>query len=113
MVADAGQFFETVAPNIAIREAHDLLTIFCNHDATSSVTVRNSAKRISWLGGRPMCYTSKGITWQAGDLFRAFVAAMSVCLASVNRIVFRLLGLPIGGLLSKVAAGWTRAPLET
>ena len=104
MVADAGQFFETVAPNIAIREAHDLLTIFCNHDATSSVTVRNSAKRISWLGGRPMCYTSKGITWQAGDLFRAFVAAMSVCLASVNRIVFRLLGLPIGGLLSKVAA---------
>ena len=46
----------------------------------------------------------KGITWQAGDLFRAFVAAMSVCLASVNRIVFRLLGLPIGGLLSKVAA---------
>ena len=104
IVADAGQFFETVAPNIAIQEAHDLLTIFCNHNAVPSVTVRNSTKRISWLGGRPMRHTSKGITWQADDLFRAFVAAMSVCLASVNSIVFHLLGLPIGGLLSKVAA---------
>ena len=104
IVADAGQFFETVNPATAIEEACVLVDLFKSIHGEAPISVRSSRKRISWIGGKKLLHTHKGVSWHTSHLLRAFVAAMSVGFASVGTTVFMLNGLPIGGLLSKVAA---------
>ena len=104
IVADAGQFFETVAPARAITEARLLMDVFsCTH-GEAPISVLSSRKFMSWIGGKRLLYTHKGVSWHVSHLMRAFVAAMSVGFASVGSCVSNLNGLPIGGLLSKIAA---------
>lgn len=104
IVADAGQFFETVNPATAIEEACTLVDLFKSIHGEAPISVRSSKKRIGWIGGKKLLHTHKGVSWHTSHLLRAFVAAMSVGFASVGTTVFMLNGLPIGGLLSKVAA---------
>lgn len=103
-VADAGQFYEVVSTGTAIKEAYELISIFTETSPDAHVTICNAPKRIGWFGGRRFTHTARGVTWSAEELLRAFIAAMSVTVASVGLKVFRMDGIPIGGLMSKVAA---------
>ena len=104
LVADAGQFFEVVSPCQSNTEAAKLLAIFTTSSPSPVVSVRVAKKRIGWVS-RPACHLSSTVrNWTASELFRAFVAASAVCVTSVGQTIFRANGLPIGGLLSKVAA---------
>ena len=104
VVADAGQFFEVVGVATAIREAPELLDVFAETHDDGHVSVLWSRKKRGWIGGKRLLHTRKGITWHISELLRAFVASMSICFTSMGSTVFQLSGLPIGGLLSKVAA---------
>ena len=104
VVADAGQFFEVVGVATAIREARELLDVFAETHDDGHVSVLWSRKKRGWIGGKRLLHTRKGITWHISELLRAFVASMSICFTSMGSTVFQLSGLPIGGLLSKVAA---------
>ena len=103
VVADAGQFFEKVTRAEAIAEAQELLHIFTHSMKQVSVTVESKRKRIGWFGATRFLHPHKRHTWLVGDLLRAFCAAMSVCLVSVCQTVFKMDGLPTGGLVSKCA----------
>ncbi len=51
-----------------------------------------------------MYSASPSQSWEVGQLYRLFAAAMSVDLVSACQHVFRTSGVPIGGLMSKIAA---------
>ena len=112
LVADAGQCYEMIDAKGALSEAFVLLRRFQAISASSTVTVKTAKKRISWFGGRALPHSSKCKTWDVSQLSRLFSAAMSVNMASVGHHVFEILGVPIGGLLSKVATTIARAQMD-
>ena len=105
IVGDAGQFYEVVDACQAIHEATELLHIFTNSSPQRYITVKNpSRKRQAWFSSVENRFARKSVTWSLEELYRAFIASMVVCLTSVGDKVFALESLPIGGLMSKVAA---------
>ena len=103
LTADAGQFFEAVAPSQAISAAARCLSHCSTASGHTTVTVQKGPSRTSFLGG---CAGNQD-TWRFvvsfSELFLAFSACMFVGYVSLGRTIFRLKGLPIGGVLSKVA----------
>ena len=103
LTADAGQFFEAVAPSQAISAAARCLSHYSTASGHTTVTVQKGPRRTSFLGG---CAGNQD-TWRLvvsfSELFLAFSACMFVGYVSLGRTIFRLKGLPIGGVLSKVA----------
>ena len=105
ITGDAGQFFEVVDAGKAVAEANELLTLFAQKSPSHFVTVlHTSQKRRAWFSKSANKFSQKTTTWSMAELFRAFLGAMLVCLTSVGNRVMMLQCLPIGGLMSKVAA---------
>ena len=104
LVADAGQCFEMIQAQEAVSEAYVLLRRFQALSGSSFVTIQKSKKRVGWVGQRRMYSTSASQSWDVVQLYRLFAAAMSVDLVSACQHVFRTSGVPIGGLMSKIAA---------
>ena len=104
LVADAGQCFEMIQAQEAVSEAHVLLRRFQAISQSSYVTIQRSKKRVGWVGRSNPHNPRKNQTWDVAELYRLFAAAMSVDFASVCQRVFRTKGVPIGGLMSKIAA---------
>ena len=103
ITADAGQFFETVQPPQAIAAARRCLSRCARMHGHVTVSVLTGPKRIGFLGGSTLGKLHGVMVFAFCDLFLAFAACLFICYVSLGRSVFRLKGLPIGGVLSKVA----------
>ena len=103
--ADAGQFFETVPPSVAIHAARTLIRRAQAISGKDTVTVtRGKKKRHAFVGGSVFAFDPSSFRFLLVDLLLALTACMLLGLCCVGDACFRLRGLPIGGLLSKVAA---------
>lgn len=106
LTADAGQFFEAVSPGYASRVVRACLVRALRVKRKEVVTVLRNRKRSSFIGGTLAGSNSSSYRFSFDELFLAFVAAMMVNLCSVGSAIFHMSGLPIGGVLSKIAASF-------
>ena len=102
--ADAGQFFETVSPSAAVRVTKKVLERAAEISGRNSVTVLRGPKRQAFIGGSVARVDPSSYCFLFSDLLLAFAACMFVGFCRLGDICFRMDGLPIGGLLSKIAA---------
>ena len=103
IVADAGQFYEEVAPQRALEAGFAVFSAAASA-GWKGVAVARTRKFFGFLtcdlqGGR-----GKFVRLGLSDIFAAFSTAISVSLVSVGQAVAMLSGLPIGGLMSKLAS---------
>lgn len=103
VTADAGQFFEAVTPSQAISAAARCLSYCSKASGKTTVTVPKGLRRTSFLGGCLLFKDPWRFVLSFNELFLAFSACMFVGYVSLGQTIFRLKGLPIGGVLSKVA----------
>ncbi|CAE7223393.1 unnamed protein product [Symbiodinium sp. CCMP2592] len=103
IVADAGQFYGEVAPQRALDAG---FTVFSAAASVGwkGVAVARTRKFFGFMtcelqGGR-----GKFVRLSLSDIFATFSTAVSVSLVSVGHAVAMLSGLPIGGLMSKLAS---------
>ncbi|CAK0845917.1 unnamed protein product [Prorocentrum cordatum] len=106
VVADAGQFFEAVRPRDAICAARTVLLRCQRATGKEAVTVLKNQRRVAFFGGAGGVHDGKKVCFSFTDLLLAFSACMFVTLCSLGDKIFHLSGLPIGGVLSKVAASF-------
>ena len=104
ITADAGQFFETVQPSQAVNAARRCLSRCMRMHGHATVSVLAGQRRIGFLGGSTSGKTPGVMVFEFCDLILAFAACLFICYVSLGRSVFRLKGLPIGGVLSKIAS---------
>lgn len=102
--ADAGQFFETVSPSAAVRVTKKVLERAAEISGRNSVTVLRGPKRQAFIGGSVARVDPSSYCFLFSGLLLAFAACMFVGFCRLGDICFRMDGLPIGGLLSKIAA---------
>ena len=102
--ADAGQFFETVSPSAAVKVTKKVLQRAVDISGKNSVTVLKGPKRQAFIGGSVARVDPSSYCFLFSDLLLAFAACMFVGFCRLGDICFRMDGLPIGGLLSKIAA---------
>ncbi|OLQ14403.1 hypothetical protein AK812_SmicGene1525 [Symbiodinium microadriaticum] len=103
LAADAGQFYEVVQPHSAVNAARRLLSRCRRVTGHETVTVLRGPRRRAFLGGHIHAEFGSAVVFTFTELFLAFSACMFLTLVAVGTTVFRLKGLPIGGVLSKVA----------
>lgn len=107
ITADAGQFFECVSAFQACSALDEVLTL-ARKNGHTTVTVVGS--RVVFLGGCIFRSLRRCRVFFMEDLYWLFAAACSLRFAYTGTQVWSFSGLPIGGLLSKVAAstvlGW-------
>ena len=101
LTADAGQFFEAVSASEACAAFHRTLQI-AKADGHSSVTV--AGDRTVFYGGCIFRSLRRCTVFLLNDLYWIFAAACCIKYAHTGDKVWTFSGLPIGGLLSKVAA---------
>ena len=104
LVADAGQFFEAVTPAQAVAAAHVVMRRCVEATGKDSVTVKFGRRRVAFIGGSPAAAVAGSCCFAMADLFLAFAACMLTAFCSLGDMVFSLRGLPIGGVLSKIAS---------
>ena len=109
VVCDAGQFFEMVTPNDAVAAAQAVMQEVQRTTMKSTVTVLKTKKVHGFLGGSPNLFGLRSVVFSFADLLDCFWASTLVSFCYLGNLVFRLSGLPIGGLLSKVASGFVLA----
>ena len=102
LTADAGQFFETVQPQQALAAARKCLSRCARMFGHTTVSIIGPG-RTGFLGGSLLAKTPHVVVFAFHELFLAFAACLFVCYVSLGQSVFRLRGLPIGGVLSKIA----------
>ncbi|CAE7264826.1 SMG1 [Symbiodinium natans] len=103
IVADAGQFYEEVAPQRALQAGFSVFSAAASA-GWKGVAVARTRKFFGFMtcdlqGGR-----GKFVRLGLPDIFATFSTAISVSLVSVGQAVAMLSGLPIGGLMSKLAS---------
>lgn len=106
LTADAGQFFEVVSPRYALWVTRQVLKRAVRVAKKDVVTVLRSAKRTAFFGGAVGRPDSTAYCFDLDELYLAFCAVLLVNLCSIGGVVFHMTGLPIGGVLSKVAASY-------
>jgi hypothetical protein len=109
VTADAGQFFEAVQARQAIAAARRVLRKCAAMTNKTCVTVLRGLKRTAFIGGCNRAAYKRGFVFTFMELFLSFAACMFMCYVTLGDIVFRLEGLPIGGVLSKIAASFVLA----
>ena len=109
VVCDAGQFFEMVKPHDALASVREIMHDVSARTGQNTVTVLKTRKVHGFLGGTAGLFRPKSVTFCFDDLLQCFWASVMVCFCYVGNMVFRLSGLPIGGLLSRVASGYVLA----
>ena len=102
--ADAGQFYETVSPSVAVHMTMQLARRVVSATGKNTVTVLRGRRRHAYLGGSVYQQGATSYCFLIFDLVLAFAACMFMGLCRVGDACFRMEGLPIGGVLSKVAA---------
>ena len=108
MTADAGQFYGSVKAHHAISAARQVFMKAERITGHNTVTVLRGKRRVAFLGGH--CRANvHGFVFAFVELVLAFAACMFVTFCSLGDMVFRLTGLPIGGVVSKVAASYVLA----
>lgn len=109
VVCDAGQFFEMVTPQDALASVREIMHGVASSTGKDTVTVFKKKKVAGFLGGSAGFFRSKSVTFTFYELLFCFWASLMVSFCYVGNLVFRLSGLPIGGLLSRVASGFVLA----
>ncbi|CAE7788137.1 unnamed protein product [Symbiodinium necroappetens] len=111
LVADAGQFFEVVQPAVAIQSVVDVMRAVQTLHGCCTVTVVRDKRVRGFLGGSPQanCRMTRSKSFYFVDLALCFAACMLVDLCKLGSVVIRISGLPIGGLLSRIAASYVLA----
>ena len=104
VVADAGQFFEVVQPSTAVSAMVSIMECLTRQARRHTVTIRRSRKVQGFLGGNPFVKSAKTRTFTFHDLLCCFAACMYIPFCKLGDTVIRMSGLPIGGLLSRIAA---------
>eukprot|EP00435_Cladocopium_sp_Y103_P013886 s117_g3.t1 len=104
LVADAGQFFEVVQPSTAVLCMYRIMCVVAMRAVTTSVTVVRRRKVQGFLGGNPEARSTKFVVFSFHDLLHCFAACMYIPFCSLGNMIVRMQGLPIGGLLSRIAA---------
>ena len=104
VVADAGQFFEVVQPPTAVDCMANIFQDVARRSQTTSVTVLRKKKVLGYLGGNPASKSPKLVCFLFHDLLLCFAACMYIPFCSLGSTIIRMSGLPIGGLLSRIAA---------
>ena len=102
--ADAGQFYETVSPSVAVHMTTQLARRVVSATGKNTVTVLRGRRRHAYLGGSVYQQGATSYCFLIFDLVLAFAACMFMGLCRVGDACFRMEGLPIMGVLSKVAA---------
>ena len=102
IVADAGQFFETVSPTEVEAAASALFKHALTLGHPGVTTVFASRSRRAYFGGVKEHPTSTHRAFSLDELFMCAAAMSRMNLAQCGDRVVRTLGLPIGGFLSKV-----------
>ena len=111
LTADAGQFFEVVKPHEAISAARRVLEKCSRMSGKSCVTVLRGERRVAFVGG------SRGrrldrFVFSFSELLLAFAACLLMSFCTLGDIVWKMTGLPIGGVVSKVASSFVLAVEE-
>ena len=109
VVADAGQFYEEVSSEKACFALSNIV-LEARLAGWTHVAVGRRKRRRAFLSTKPGGQNSAYFWFSLEDILRAFFGAMCVSLVSVGHLVAQMQGLPIGGLMSKVA---TSAVLAT
>ena len=104
LVCDAGQFYETVSATQAMTAMSNLVTRVRRKSDFDSATVFLHKKRRVFFGGVPNARYGRMWCFSLEELKKYFGIAMCLSLTGLGDRVVRMNGLPIGGLLSKVAA---------
>ena len=104
VVADAGQFFEVVQPSTAVDCMANIFHDVARKSQTTSVTILRRKKVQGYLGGNPAITSPKLVCFLFRDLLFCFAACMYIPFCSLGSTIIRMSGLPIGGLLSRIAA---------
>ena len=113
IVADAGQFFESVDSTELQGNMLYVLRQAALASGQSSVTVFKSGRRRAFMGGRPVQRGPTTVTYTFEELFFCMAAYSKVNLYTVGSAVVEASGLPIGGFLSKVACSVVLCVKET
>ena len=104
VTADAGQFFETVEPLSAVRAANAILKATRLQHGHDTVTVVKSRRVCGFLGGQPDTRSRRFVVFRFSELLGCFAGCMNILLCTMRGLTFKLDGLPIGGLMSRIAA---------
>jgi len=103
LVADAGQFFETVTPECVEDSMTFLFSCALKAGHPGKVTTITAPTRRAYFGGYKYNPVKHSKTFTLADLHCCVMAAANMSFASVGSRVVRLRGLPIGGFMSKIA----------
>ncbi|CAK0802605.1 unnamed protein product [Prorocentrum cordatum] len=105
LVADAGQFYETVTPQSALSAAHQVLLRCAQTTGKTTVSVARRG-RAAFLCGHARVPNDSFYCFEFRDLYLALAACMMLQFCSLGDVVFVMAGLPIGGVLSNIAASY-------
>lgn len=101
IAADAGQFFEAVSAHEACDNMRQVLQL-AKQNGHATITVAGT--RTVFFGGSVYRSFHSRRVFQLDDLFWLFAAACFMKFCHTGTKVWEFTGLPIGGLLSKIAA---------
>ena len=104
LVRDAGQFYETVSATKSTTAMSELVTRVRSKSDFDSATVFLHKKRRVFLGGVPNALYGRMWCFSLEELKIFYGIAMCMSITGLGNRVVRMDGLPIGGLLSNVAA---------
>jgi len=104
LVADAGQFFEQVKPEKAVRAVANILRQMQEVTGEDRITVHTGLKSKGYVGGHFWPGRTDTVTYANDEIVAIFAAAIHCNYARIGDTVGRLEGTPIGGLSSKIAA---------
>ena len=109
LVGDAGQFFEVVGPAGAINAVRCITREVQQRTGKSTVSVFRGSSVKGFLGGNTSAKTVKTCVFEFAELVLCFAACMLICFCKMGGIVFKMDGLPIGDLMSRIAASFALA----
>ena len=111
LTADAGQFFEVVKPHEAISSARRVFEKCSRMSGKTCATVLRGARRAAFVGGS---YTQRPdrFVFSFSELLLAFAACLLMSFCTLGDMVWKMTGLPIGGVVSKVATSFVLAVQE-
>ena len=103
IVADAGQFFESVTASDIEADARKIINRALAQSHPGTVSVRFAKNRIAWKDGRTQNRNKTIATYTLEEMLDALVAATSIQWVRVGSGVAQIRGLMIGSFVSKIA----------
>ena len=101
VVADAGQFFETVSPTDVDIAMNHVIQIAKQQGKHPCITVKSAKHRVAFFGLGGQNFTQGQHTFHTEDIRSCIAASARMSLASVGNAVVETHVIPIGGFMSK------------